>query len=87
MAANCCVVPKAMVGICGLIAIDTSAAGFTTSVAVALIVPELMPMAVVPVPRLVANPAVASVLLIVATVATVELHGPLCVKLCVLPSV
>jgi hypothetical protein len=70
-----------------LIVIETSAAGFTTSVADALIVPELMPIDVVPVPRLVASPAVAAVLLIVATVATVELHWPLCVRFWVVPSV
>jgi len=87
VAVNCCVVPSAIVGLCGLIAIDTSAAGFTTSVAVALIAPELMPIVVVPVPSVLASPAVPAVLLIVATVATVELQCPLCVRSCVLPSV
>ena len=84
---NCCVVPSAIVGVCGLIAIDTSAAGFTTSVAVALIVPELIPIVVVPVLSVLASPAVFVVLLIVATVAAVELHCPLCVRFCVLLSV
>ena len=77
---NCCIVPKAIVGVCGLIAIETSAAGFTTRVAVALTAPELMPIVVVPAPKLVANPAVPVVLLIVATVATVELQCPVCVR-------
>jgi hypothetical protein len=84
---NCCVVPRAIVGACGLIAIDTSAAGFTTKVAVALMAPELMPIVVVPVPSVLASPAVSAVLLIVATLATVELQCPLCVKSCVVPSV
>ena len=84
---NCCVVPRAIVGVGGLIAIETSAAGFTTSVAVALMLPELIPMVVVPVVSVLASPAVFVVLLIVATVATLELHCPLCVSICVLPSV
>lgn len=70
-----------------MIAIDTSAAGFTTSVAVALTVPELMQIVVVPALNVLANPAVPVVLLIVATLATLELHCPLCVRSCVLPSV
>lgn len=87
VAVNCCTVPSAIVGLCGLIAIDTSTAGFTTSSAVALIAPELMPIVVVPVPSVLASPPVPAVLLIVATVATVELQCPLCVRSCVLPSV
>lgn len=70
-----------------MMAIDTRAAGFTTSVAVTLTDPELMPIVVVPVPSVVASPAVPAVLLIVATVAAVELQWPLCVKSCVVPSV
>lgn len=70
-----------------MIASDTNAAGFTVSVAVALIEPELIPIVVVPVASVLASPAVFVVLLIVATVATVELHCPLCVRSCVLPSV
>jgi hypothetical protein len=87
VAVNCCVVPRAIVGICGLIAIDTSTAGFTTNVALELIEPELIPIVVVPVPSVLASPAVPLVLLIVATVATVELQWPLCVRSCVVPSV
>lgn len=87
MAVNCCAAPRAIVGFCGLIAIETSAAGFTTRVAAALTAPETIPMEVVPVPSEVARPAVAAVLLMVATVATVELQCPVWVKSCVLPSV
>ena len=87
MAVNCCVVPSTIVAVGGLIAIDTSAAGFTTSVAVPLTVPELIPIVVVPVPAVLTCPIVPAVLLIVATVATVELQCPLCVRSCVVPSV
>jgi len=87
VAVYCCVVPSAIVGFCGLIAIDTSAAGVTTSVAVALTVPELIPIVVVPVSSELASPAVPTVLLIVATFPAVELQCPDCVRSCVLPSV
>jgi hypothetical protein len=87
VAVNCCVVPNAMLAACGIMAIDTSAAGFTTSVADALIDPELMPMDVVPVPADVARPAVPVESLIVATPMTLEVQYPVCVRFCVLPSV
>jgi hypothetical protein len=87
VAVNCCVVPRAIVAVGGLITIDTSAAGFTTSVAVPLTVPELIPIVVVPVPVVVTCPMVPAVSLIVATVAAVELQCPLCVRSCVVPSV
>src|SRR5208283_929153 len=67
--------PSAITGVCGLIAIDASAAGFTVSVAAALTPFELIPIVVTPVPSVLANPAV------------VELQCPLCVTSCVLPSV
>jgi hypothetical protein len=71
-----------------VIAIDSSAAGVTTSATgVALTPLALNPIIVVPVPSPVANPATPCVSLIVATVATVELHCPDCVKFCVVPSV
>src|SRR5205807_1724453 len=76
-----------MLGFCGLIAIDTSAAAFTTNVACALTEPELMPIVVVPVVSVLASPAVPTVLLIVATLAAVELQCPLGVRSCVVPSV
>jgi hypothetical protein len=87
VAVNACVVPSAIVAVGGLIAIDTSVAGFTTSVAVPLTVPELIPIVVVPVPAVLACPIVPAVPLIVATVAAVELQCPLCVRSCVVPSV
>jgi hypothetical protein len=56
LARNCCVVPKAIVGACGVIAIDTNAAGLTTRVAELLTPADAMPMVVDPVPKLVVNP-------------------------------
>ncbi len=87
VAANCCVVPSAIVGLGGVIAIDANAAGLTINWAAALTPAELIPIVVVPVPCVVASPAVPAVSLIVATVATVELHCPDAVTSCVVPSV
>jgi len=56
LARNCSVVPKAIVGACGVIAIDTNAAGLTTRVAELLTPADAMPMVVDPVPKLVVNP-------------------------------
>ena len=80
VAVNCWLSPTGMAGACGLIAIDTSTAGFTVSTADVLTPPELIPIAVVPVASVVASPfVVPSVSLIVATVAAVELQCPVCV--------
>jgi len=68
------VVPKAIAGFWGVMAIEASTAGFTTSVAWELTEPELAPIVVVPVPSVLANPAVAAELLMVATAAAVELQ-------------
>src|SRR5712664_4056692 len=87
MAVNGWLVPRGMLGFCGLSAIDTSAAAFTTNVAGALTVPELTPIVVVPVLIVLASPAVPAVLLMVATLAAVELQCPLAVRSCVVPSV
>src|SRR2546429_8840247 len=46
-----------------------------------------MPVVVVPVPGVLASPAVPAVLLMVATPAAVELQCPLGVRSCVVPSV
>ena len=49
-------VPSGIVGIAGLIEIETKAAGRTVRVADALTDPELMPIVVVPAIRVVATP-------------------------------
>jgi hypothetical protein len=69
-----------------VIAIDASATGFTTSVADPLTDPELTLIVVVPAAKVLANPAVLGVSLMVATVGTVELQWPLWVRFCVVPS-
>ena len=79
MAVNCWLMPNARVGAGGVTAIDVTAAAFTVSVAEAVTEPEAMPMIVVPVLSVVAKPAVALELLIVATAASLELQWPDCV--------
>ena len=71
---NCWVVPSGIVGDCGLMAIETSAAGVTVNVLEAVTEPELMPIVVVPVASMVASPFVPEELLMVATVAALELQ-------------
>ena len=71
---NCWVVPSGIVGDCGLMAIENSAAGVTVNVLEAVTEPELMPIVVVPVASVVASPFVPDELLIVATVAALELQ-------------
>ena len=73
MAVNCCVVPSAMLGVGGVIAIDTSVAADTVRV----IDGEVMPlseavMALVPVAAEVARPLLPVALLIVATEVVTE---------------
>ena len=58
-----------MVGACGVIAIDTSAAGLTVRVTVADTPFKVMRIVVVPTPLLVARPCLPAELLIVATAA------------------
>jgi isopentenyl phosphate kinase len=76
-----------MVGAAGLMLIDCSTAGLTVKVVEALTELEVTPIVVAPVASVLANPAVGAELLIVATVAVVELQCPVCVRSCVVPSV
>src|ERR1700727_852932 len=76
-----------MDGASGLMAIDTSAAGFTVSCAEALIPPRLIAIVVTPVVSVLARPAVFVVLLIVATGDALELQCPDWVTSSVVPSV
>ena len=80
-------VPSGVLGDCGLIAIETSAAGFTVNAAEALIVPEVMPIIVEPVARVLANPFVPDELLIVATLPALDVQCPDCVRSWLVPSV
>ena len=87
MAVNCCVAPRAIVGVSGVIAIETSAAGVTTSGAVALIDSQLTPIVVVPALSALASPAAPAVSVMVAAAAVDELQCPVCVRFWVVPSV
>lgn len=86
VALNCCPVPNGIVALCGLTAIDISAAGFTVTLAVPLIAPIAIAIVLVPVPTVLASPCVPGVLLIVTAPAFVELQCPACVTSNVLPS-
>jgi hypothetical protein len=86
VAVNCCVAPRMMDGVCGLIAIDASVTGFTVSVAHPLTELALISIVVVPAASVLAKPAVLGVSLIVATLAPLELQCALWVRICVLPS-
>jgi hypothetical protein len=87
VAANCCVVPSAMVADGGAIAIETKTAGVTVKVAVPLTLPETALMLDVPALRAEANPCEPEASLMVATLAAEELQYAVCVRSCVVPSV
>ena len=69
-----------MAGVCGLMAIETTAAAVTVKVVDALTDPEVMLIVVVPAPSVVVSPLVVDELLIVATVGSVELQCPIVVR-------
>ena len=74
---NCCVSPSGMLGLCGLIATETRAAGLTVKVkSGAIIPPEVKPTVVVPTPLEVASPSVPGEMLMVATAASLDVQGP-----------
>ena len=56
IAANCSVVPEGMLGIAGVTAIETNAAGVTVSVVVPTIEPEVAETVVPPIAMLLASP-------------------------------
>jgi hypothetical protein len=68
VAVNCCVVPSAMLGIGGVIAIDTNVAGVTVKVTGAeVMAPIAAVMLLVPAATELARPSEPAALLIVAT--------------------
>jgi hypothetical protein len=75
-----------MDGAAGVIAMDASAAAVTVNVVDPLTVPEVALIVAVPCARLVAKPAVAALLLIVATAGVSELHCTVPVIFWVVPS-
>ena len=80
---NCWVRPKAMLGSAGVTAIDISVAAVTVSVVVPVTEPRVASIVLVPVARAVARPVV----LIDATVVSVEVQVTEPVKFAVEPSV
>ena len=70
MAVNCCVVPKAIDGLAGVTAIETSAGGLTVRVVEPLTLPDVAVMVALPVATLIANPAAE----MVATLVAEEVH-------------
>ena len=85
VAENCCWAPNAMDTFAGVTAIETSVAGLTIIVAEALTEAEEIAIVVVPVLKVSASPCVPPELLIVATLAFVELQCPNWVKFWVVP--
>lgn len=83
---NCCVVPKAIDGVAGVIAIDTNVALVTVSVVDTVTIPEAAVMFAVPWLTLLANPCAGAVLLIVATAGVFEVHSTVSVMFWVVPS-
>ena len=71
----------------GAMSMDTNPGGPTVSVVKAFTAPELALIVVVPVPALVASPAVFGSVLITAIVDTLELQLTVDVTSCWLPSV
>lgn len=81
MAVNCWVVPSGIVADCGLIAIETKAAGVTVRVAGGAFTPlALMPIMVEPVASVLANPIVPAASLMVATLIVLDVQYPDCVR-------
>ena len=83
---NCCVVPKGIEALAGLIATDTNVDCPTVRFVDAKTTPEFKVMLAVPMPALVATPLVPTALLTIATGGEDELHVTSEVTSCVLPS-
>jgi hypothetical protein len=86
VAVNCLVVPSAMLGFVGVIAMETSVAGVTVSVAVPEILPDVAVIVVEPAATDVALPLEPAALLMAATVAFDELQDTAVVRSCVVLS-
>jgi hypothetical protein len=80
---NCCVMPRGIVAPGGLIVIETSAAAVTVRTVELLMLPEVAVIVAVPMPTLLASPA----LLIVAVVSVSDDQLAVLVRFWVLPSV
>jgi hypothetical protein len=87
VAASCSIVPSGIAAPLGVIAIDTKAAPATVIVVDEEMEFKAAEMVAMPCPELVASPLLPTALLIIATVASEELHVTVDVRSCVLPSV
>lgn len=86
VAVNCWVVPRAILRLVGVTAMDTSEAAVTVRVVVPEIVPDVAVIVVEPVAAGVANPCEPAALLMAATPVLDELHAAAVVRFWVLPS-
>jgi hypothetical protein len=87
VAVNGCIVPSAIDGVAGVIASETSAAEVTLKLVDPDTEPDVAVIVALPWPTLLAKPALAASLLIVAATVVSELHCTVLVMFCVLPSV
>lgn len=87
VAVNCCMVPSAMDGFVGVIAMETSAAEVTVSVADPVTEPYVAVIVALPVATLVARPRLPARLLMVVTFTADEVHCAVLVMSWVVPFV
>jgi hypothetical protein len=83
VAANCCLVPLAMLGLAGMIVMETRVAGVAVSTADPDTLPDVAFIVIEPAATEVASPLEPAVLLIVATLVLDELHDTAVVRFCV----
>jgi hypothetical protein len=86
VAINCWVVPRAILGLTGVTAMDTSVAAVTVNVVLPEIVPAVAVIVVIPTDNEVASPLEPAALLMVATAGTDELQITVDVRFCVVKS-
>jgi len=86
VAVNCCVVPVAMLGLVGVIAMDTSVAAVTVSVVDPDLLPDVAVIVVEPAVTDVAKPLEPAALLMVATPPADETQVTAVVRFCVVLS-
>jgi len=82
-AVNCRVVPRGVLAVAGVMAIDTNAAAVTVRTLEPVTVPEVALIVVVPIPVLVARPALSTV----AVEVMADDHATVALRSWVLPSV
>ena len=86
VAVNCWLLPRGMLALLGMIAMDEIAPGVITTISLALIEAEVAVIVRVPVLDAVSRPCVPAALLTSATLGSEEAHTTEPVRSCVLPS-